>query len=73
MFYRRPSRVENYAGIRNKLAAHYDDQIANMLQELGVIQSDAFFENIKMMVRYGLEWEQALRFIGKLEVPENAI
>ena len=69
----RPSRIEKYAVIRNKLAGHYDDQIANMLQELGAIQTDAFFEDIKMMVRYGQEWLQALRSIGKLEVPENAV
>lgn len=69
----RPSRIEKYAGIRNKLAGHYDDQIANMLQELGAIQSDAFFEDIEMMVRYSQEWLQALRSIGKLEVPENAV
>ena len=69
----RPSRIEKYAGIRNKLAGHYDDQIANMLQELGAIQSDAFFEDIEMMVRYGQEWLQALRSIEKLEVSENAV
>ena len=72
----RPSRIEKYAGIRNKLVGHYDDQddqIVNMLQELGAIQSDAFCEDIKMMVRYGQEWLQALRSIGKLEVPENAV
>jgi hypothetical protein len=69
----RPSRIEKYAGIRNKLAAHYDDQIANMLQELGAIQSGAFYKDIEMMVRYGQEWLQALRSIGKLEVPENAV
>lgn len=69
----RPSRMEKYAGIRNKLAAHYDDQIANMLQELGAIQSDAFYKDIEMMVRYSQEWLQALRSIGKLEVPENAV
>jgi hypothetical protein len=37
----RPSRIEKYAEIRNKLAGHYDDQIASVLQELGAIQSDA--------------------------------
>jgi len=69
----RPSRIEKYAGIRNKLAAYYDDQIANMLQELGAIQSDAFYKDIEMMVRYGLQWLQALRSIGKLEVPEGKL
>jgi len=69
----RPSRIEKYAGIRNKLVGHYDDQIANMLQELGAIQSDVFFEDIEMMVRYSQEWLQALRSIGKLEIPENAV
>jgi len=69
----RPSRIEEYAGIRNKLVAHYDDQTVKMLQELGAIQSDKFFEDIEMMVRYGQEWLQALRSIGKLEVPENAV
>lgn len=67
----RPSRIEKYAGIRNKLAGHYDNQMVNILQELGAIQSDAFFEDIEMMVRYSQEWLQALRSIGKLEVPEN--
>lgn len=67
----RPSRMEKYAGIRNKLAGHYDDQIVNILQELGAIQSDAFFEDIEMMVRYSQEWLKALRSIEKLEVPES--
>jgi hypothetical protein len=44
-----------------------------MLQELGAIQSGAFYKDIEMMVRYGQEWLQALRSIGKLEVPENAV
>lgn len=69
----RPSRIEKYAGIRNKLAGHYDNQIVNILQELGAIQSDAFFEDIEMMVRYSQEWLQALRSIEKLEVPENTV
>jgi hypothetical protein len=69
----RPSRIKKYKGIRDKLAAHYDDQIANMLQEFEAIQTNAFFEDIKMMMRYSQEWLEALRFIGKLEVPENPI
>ena len=69
----RSSRIEKYAEIRNKLAGHYDNQIVNILQELGAIQSDAFFEDIEMMVRYSQEWLQALRSIGKLEVPENTV
>lgn len=69
----RPSRMEKYAGIRNKLSVHYDMQIAETLQELGAIQSDAFFEDIEMMVRYSQEWLQALGSIGKLEVPENTV
>jgi ribosome maturation protein Sdo1 len=69
----RPSRIEKYAEIRSKLVAHYDDQIVNILQELGAIQSDIFFEDIEMMVRFSQEWLQALRSIGKLEVPENAV
>jgi hypothetical protein len=69
----RPSRMERYAKIRNKLSGHYDDQIANILQELGAIQSDVFFEDIEMMVRYSQEWLKALRSIGKLEVPENTL
>ncbi|HEX9758286.1 MAG TPA: hypothetical protein VGB26_10895 [Nitrospiria bacterium] len=69
----RPSRIEKYAGIRNKLVGHYDDQIVKMLQELGATQSDNFFDDIEMMVRYSQEWLQALRSIGKLEVPENGI
>ena len=60
----RPSRIEKYAEIRNKVAVHYDDQIADMLQELGAIQHDAFFEDIEMMVRYSLEWLQALSVLG---------
>jgi hypothetical protein len=67
----RPSRIEEYARIRNKLAGHYDDQIDDMLKELGEIQADAFFEDIEMMVRYGQEWLCTLRSIGKLEFPEN--
>ena len=69
----RSSRIEKYAEIRNKLAGHYDNQIVNILQELGAIQSDAFFEDIEMVVRYSQEWLQALRSIGKLEVPENTV
>jgi hypothetical protein len=69
----RPSRIEKYAGIRNKLAGHYDDQIVNILQELGAIQSDAFFEDIEMMVRYSQEWLKALKSIEKLEVPESTV
>lgn len=69
----RPSRIENYTTIRNKLVGHYDDQIVNILQELGAIQSETFFEDIEMMVRYNQEWLHALRSIGTLEVPENAV
>jgi hypothetical protein len=69
----RPSRIEKYAKIRNRLSGHYDDQIASVFQELGAIQSDVFFEDIKMMVRYSQEWLKALRSIGKLEVPENTL
>jgi hypothetical protein len=69
----RPSRIKKYAELRNKLVAHYDDQIANILQELGAIQADAFFEDIEMMVRYSQEWLQALRSVGKVEVPENSV
>ena len=69
----RPSRIERYAGIRNKLAVHYDNQIVNMLKELGAIQSDAFFEDIEMMVRYSQEWLKALKSIGKLEILENTV
>ncbi len=69
----RPSRIEKYAGIRNKLAGHYDDQIVNILQELGAIQSDAFYEDIEMMVRYSQEWLKALKSIEKLEVPESTV
>lgn len=69
----RPSRIEKYAEIRNKLAGHYDDHIANMLQKLGAIQSDVFFEDIQMMVPYSQKWLQALKSIGKLEVPEKAV
>jgi hypothetical protein len=69
----RPSRIEEYAKIRNKLAAHYDDQLVKILHDLGVIQSDKFFEDIGMMVRYSQKWLQALRSIGKLEDPENAV
>jgi hypothetical protein len=63
----RPSRIEEYARIRNKLAGHYDDQINDMLKELGEFQADVFFEDIEMMVRYGQEWLCTLRSIGKLE------
>jgi hypothetical protein len=69
----RPSRIERYAGIRNRLAGHYDNQIVNTLQELGAIQSDAFFEDIEMMVRYSQEWLKVLRSIGKLEISENTV
>ena len=68
-----PSRIGKYAGIRNKLAGHYDDQIASAFQELGAIQYDAFSKDIQMMVRYSQEWLWALRSIGKLEVPENTV
>lgn len=67
----RPSRIEKYEKIRNRLSGHYDNQIVNILQELGAIQSDTFFEDIEMMVRFSHEWLQALRSIGKPEVPEN--
>ena len=69
----RPNRIEKYAEIRNKLAGHYDSQIVNILQELAAIRPDAFFEDIEMVVRYSQEWLQALRSIGKLEVPENTV
>jgi hypothetical protein len=69
----RPNRIEKYAGIRNRLAGHYDNQIVNMLQELGAIQSDAFFEDIEMMVRYSQKWLKALKSIGKLEVSESTV
>ena len=64
----RPGRIEKYAGIRNKLAGHYDKQIADILRELGAIEYDEIFEDMKAMVHYGQEWMQALRSIGKLEV-----
>ena len=69
----RPNRIKKYAEIRNKLAGHYDSQIVNILQELAAIRPDAFFEDIEMVVRYSQEWLQALRSIGKLEVPENTV
>ena len=68
----RPSRIEKYAEIRNKLAGHYDNQIVNILQELAAIRPDAF-EDIEMVVRYSQEWLQALRSIEKLEAPESTV
>ena len=59
----RPSRIEMYAGIRNQLAAHYDDHTPTMFQKLGAIEADAFFEDIEMMVRYSQEWLQVLTII----------
>jgi hypothetical protein len=65
----KPNRIEKYATFRNKLAGHYDDQTLNLIQELGSVQSDKFFEDVEMMVRYSQIWLQALRSIGKLAVP----
>ena len=67
----RPSRIEKYVEVRNKLAAHYDDQIADMLQELWAIQHDAFFEDIEMMVRYSLEWVQTAQVYWETGSPNK--
>lgn len=67
----RPSRIEKYADIRNSLSAHYDQLSPKLLQELGTVQAGAFFEDIKMTIRYHQEWLKALRSVGKLEVPHK--
>lgn len=66
-----PSRIEKYSKIRNDLSVHYSVKTIDVIRKLGSLSYDDVFEDIKMMVAYGLEWKKALRSIGKLEVPEK--
>ncbi len=58
-----PNRIEKYARFRNKLAGHYDSQILDVIQELGLVQYNIFWDDVEMMVLYGQKWLQVLRSI----------
>jgi hypothetical protein len=70
-----PGRIEKYADIRNKLIAHYpyNYETVRVVQEFGSISADDFFEDITMMVRYALEWLQALKAIGRFECSDRTV
>jgi hypothetical protein len=71
-----PSRMEKYSSVRQGCVYYYSykkDATISMLKELGSINVDELFEDFEMLLLYHLEWLEALRAIGKLEAPENAV
>ncbi len=65
-----PSRIEKYSGIRNDLSVHYSDKTINVIQHIGSISANDVFEDIEIVLLYGMEWMKALRSIGKLDESE---
>jgi len=63
----KPSRIEKYATYRNTLSGHYDNDFPEKLQSFGTLDSENFFSDIELMVRYSQEWLKILDSVGKLE------
>lgn len=63
----KPSRIEKYTVVGNKLAGHYDLNYFELVEEFSITDSDEFFDDVLVLITYGKRWLQLLQSIGKLD------
>ena len=60
-----PAVIESYSKYRNRLAGHYDSDCIDLIQEFGTIEKDKFFDDVSIVLLYGIEWIKVLKYIAE--------